>query len=103
MEISFIPRTKQASQFPGIFIFTNPARMVRPVKNLVSKTTELIGTLEQVYLHVALNPEDVIPGVSFLFNYFVCLKIFLYNILVIGYLKRKQYTFFLKRNLIQLL
>ncbi|GBN90523.1 DNA-directed RNA polymerase I subunit RPA2, partial [Araneus ventricosus] len=64
MEICFIPRTKHASQFPGIFIFTTLARMMRPVKNLITNATELIGTMEQVYLHVALKPEDVVPGVS---------------------------------------
>ncbi|CAL1265847.1 unnamed protein product [Larinioides sclopetarius] len=65
MEICFIPRTKHASQFPGIFIFTTLARMMRPVKNLITNATELIGTMEQVYLHVALKPEDVVPGLTF--------------------------------------
>lgn len=33
--------------FPGLFLFTQSARMVRPVKQLGSKKLELIGTLEQ--------------------------------------------------------
>ncbi|GFU14119.1 DNA-directed RNA polymerase I subunit RPA2 [Nephila pilipes] len=65
MEICFIPKTKHASQYPGIFIFTTISRMIRPVRNLTTNTTELIGTMEQVYLHIALKPEDIITGVTF--------------------------------------
>ncbi len=37
-------------QFPGLFLFTGPARMVRPVVNLALNAIELIGTFEQVSL-----------------------------------------------------
>lgn len=33
--------------FPGIFLFTHSARMMRPVRQLGSGRLELIGTLEQ--------------------------------------------------------
>nr|XP_042900006.1 DNA-directed RNA polymerase I subunit RPA2 isoform X2 [Parasteatoda tepidariorum] len=65
MEICLIHRTEHASQYPGIFIFTTPARMMRPVKNISSDTIELIGTMEQVYLHIALDEEKVVSGVTF--------------------------------------
>ena len=31
------------TQYPGIYVFTNPGRFIRPVKNLVFETTEMIG------------------------------------------------------------
>ncbi|GFR32945.1 DNA-directed RNA polymerase I subunit RPA2 [Trichonephila clavata] len=65
MEICFVSKTENASQYSGIFIFTTLSRMVRPVRNLVTNTTELIGTMEQVYLHIALKPEDVVTGLTF--------------------------------------
>lgn len=48
MEICLVPKTKVASQYPGIFIFTQPARMVRPVIHLQTGKVEMIGTFEQV-------------------------------------------------------
>ena len=49
-EIAFIPAPHGlvAGQFPGIFIFTGAARMMRPVFNIAAKDIEYIGTLEQV-------------------------------------------------------
>ncbi len=38
-------------QYPGLFIFTGPARMMRPVVNLALNAIELIGTFEQVCKH----------------------------------------------------
>lgn len=50
-------------QFPGIFLFSGPARMMRPVKNISLNQIELIGSFEQVYLNVALQSDPIIPGV----------------------------------------
>jgi DNA-directed RNA polymerase I subunit RPA2 len=51
-EIAFIPSPQGAvaGQYPGIFIFTGAARMMRPVFNIAAKAIEYIGTLEQVKL-----------------------------------------------------
>ncbi len=35
-------------QFPGLFLFATPSRMMRPVLNLATNTHELIGSFEQV-------------------------------------------------------
>lgn len=51
-------------QFPGLFLFTGNARMMRPVLNLAHGEIELIGTFEQVYLNVCLCPEEAIPEVN---------------------------------------
>ena len=71
LEIAFIHRTKVASQYPGIFLFTSRSRMMRPVLNLKYNAIEMIGTLEQVYLNISINADEVIPEVMVSF---VCLR-----------------------------
>jgi hypothetical protein len=40
-----------AGAYPGLFLFTGPARMIRPVKQLFNEQEiEMIGPLEQVLL-----------------------------------------------------
>eukprot|EP00003_Mantamonas_plastica_P009714 TRINITY_DN1906_c0_g2_i4.p1 TRINITY_DN1906_c0_g2~~TRINITY_DN1906_c0_g2_i4.p1 ORF type:complete len:775 (+),score=210.16 TRINITY_DN1906_c0_g2_i4:20-2344(+) len=63
LEIGFVPITK-AGQYPGIFLFTNPARMLRQVEHLASHKLETISTFEQVYLDIACLDEDVIADVT---------------------------------------
>lgn len=67
-EIGFIPKINHINkkivsnnnfQFPGIFIFTCIARMTRKIKNLEFNLEEIIGPLEQQYLHIACLPEDI--------------------------------------------
>ncbi|XP_011302385.1 DNA-directed RNA polymerase I subunit RPA2 [Fopius arisanus] len=61
MEIVLVPKRDVPSQYPGLFIFTGPARMMRPVINLAVNKIELIGTFEQVYLEVCTVPEEQNP------------------------------------------
>ena len=49
LEIGLVPMLKRG-QYPGLFLFSNPARMVRPVINLATNVTEMIGSFEQVHL-----------------------------------------------------
>lgn len=49
LEIAVVPPLK-GGQFPGLFLFSTPARMMRSVLNLTTQTNELIGTFEQVEL-----------------------------------------------------
>ncbi|XP_075059866.1 DNA-directed RNA polymerase I subunit RPA2 [Mixophyes fleayi] len=63
-EIVLIPMTGKASLYPGLFIFTTPCRMVRPVRNLAVGKEELIGALEQVFLNVAIYEGEIVPGVT---------------------------------------
>lgn len=58
MELVLVPKKKIRSQYPGLFIFTGPARMMRPVMNLCAQKIEYIGTFEQVYLDVCVVPEE---------------------------------------------
>ncbi|XP_030053972.1 DNA-directed RNA polymerase I subunit RPA2 [Microcaecilia unicolor] len=63
-EIVLIPMTGKASLYPGLFLFTTPCRMVRPVRNLAVGKEELIGTLEQVFLNIAVFESEIVPGVT---------------------------------------
>ena len=48
LEIAFIPKT-DAGLYAGFYLFSTPARLIRPVHNLrVSGAVEMIGVLEQV-------------------------------------------------------
>ena len=46
--------------YPGLVLFTTPGRLMRPVKSLVTGAVEHIGTLEQVYLHIACTGKDIV-------------------------------------------
>ncbi|XP_063243979.1 DNA-directed RNA polymerase I subunit RPA2 [Bacillus rossius redtenbacheri] len=75
LEIALIPPAK-GGQYPGLFLFTGPARMMRPVLNLAARQVELIGTLEQVHMDICIVPEEAYPqtthqeisSISFLSN-----------------------------------
>ncbi len=47
LEVGLVPRMIDG-QFPGLFLFTTPSRMMRPVHNMATGTQELIGSFEQV-------------------------------------------------------
>ncbi|XP_065889347.1 DNA-directed RNA polymerase I subunit RPA2-like [Dysidea avara] len=63
LEIAVVPPLK-CGQFPGLFLFSTPARMMRTVLNLVTQSEELIGTFEQVYLNIAVTPEEAHPKLT---------------------------------------
>ncbi|KAG6926389.1 RNA polymerase I subunit B, partial [Chelydra serpentina] len=63
-EVVLIPMTGKPSLYPGLFIFTTPCRMVRPVRNLALEKEELIGTLEQVFMNIAVLEDEIVPGVT---------------------------------------
>ncbi|CAG5129269.1 unnamed protein product, partial [Candidula unifasciata] len=64
LEICFVKKTGVASQYPGVYLFSNVARMVRPVLNINADAIEMIGTFEQVYLDIAINKSEAYPGVT---------------------------------------
>uniref|UniRef100_A0A1I7VF12 DNA-directed RNA polymerase subunit beta n=1 Tax=Loa loa TaxID=7209 RepID=A0A1I7VF12_LOALO len=51
-------------QYPGLYIFTEPGHLIRPVKYLPSDRVEFIGTFEQVYLSICIDPEEAEPNVT---------------------------------------
>lgn len=65
LEIAHVPmKSCKGTQYPGLYLFTGPARMMRPVINLACKQVELIGTFEQVYLDVCITPDEAYKGVT---------------------------------------
>ena len=55
--------TRVASQFPGVFLFSELARLSRPVRNLALDRIEMIGSFEQAYRNIAVIPDEIIPNV----------------------------------------
>ncbi|XP_055099086.1 DNA-directed RNA polymerase I subunit RPA2 isoform X5 [Symphalangus syndactylus] len=64
MEVVLIPMTGKPSLYPGLFLFTTPCRLVRPVQNLEMGKEELIGTMEQIFMNVAIFEDEVFAGVT---------------------------------------
>ncbi|KAK9882973.1 hypothetical protein WA026_001189 [Henosepilachna vigintioctopunctata] len=64
MEIVLVPKKEVTCQFPGLFLFTGPARMMRPLFNLKAGTIEYVGTFEQVYLEVCVTIEEMYKDVT---------------------------------------
>lgn len=62
LEIVLVPIKEVKCQYPGLFLFTGPARMMRPVLNLSANNIELIGTFEQVYLDICVKPKEIYNG-----------------------------------------
>ncbi|KAM0684280.1 hypothetical protein MDAP_000048 [Mitosporidium daphniae] len=70
MEIVLILQAPKKGLFPGLFLFTTPSRLMRPVyriegadlKKKEAHKLELIGTFEQVFLNIALQGEEYGSG-----------------------------------------
>ncbi|CAL8147571.1 unnamed protein product [Orchesella dallaii] len=62
-EIALVPK-RPKGQFPGIYLFTSLARMMRPVINLRANKVEYIGTFEQLYLDICITPSEAYPGIT---------------------------------------
>uniref|UniRef100_A0A182Y5R7 DNA-directed RNA polymerase subunit beta n=1 Tax=Anopheles stephensi TaxID=30069 RepID=A0A182Y5R7_ANOST len=62
-EIAFIP-AREGGQFPGLFIFVGPARMMRPVQNLLCNKPELIGSFEQVYMDICVTTDEAYQNLT---------------------------------------
>lgn len=63
LEIGYVPPST-GGQYPGLFLFAEPARMTRPVKYLANGELDMVGPFEQVYLDIACMNEDIVPGAT---------------------------------------
>ncbi|KAJ3223931.1 hypothetical protein HK099_000527 [Clydaea vesicula] len=63
LEIGLVLPTN-AGQYPGLFLFSSLSRMMRPVKYLLTSSTDSVGTFEQVYMNIACMKEDIVPGIT---------------------------------------
>lgn len=61
LEVAHVPCTF-AGGYPGLYLFTGPARMIRPVKQLFGQQAiEMIGPSEQVYMEISC-PDGIDGG-----------------------------------------
>ncbi|KAM6496181.1 DNA-directed RNA polymerase I polypeptide 2, partial [Amanita muscaria] len=63
LEIGVVP-DRDGGQYPGLFLFSSRARMMRPVKYLANGKDDQIGSFEQVYMNIACLPEEIEKNVS---------------------------------------
>lgn len=58
MEIGHVPPSK-GGQYPGLFLFSTPARMMRPVRHVSTQKEDHVGSFEQVYMDIACMEDEV--------------------------------------------
>ena len=63
LEIGYVPNTN-GGQYPGIYMFSQAARMYRPVKYLALEKLDYVGPFEQPFMEIACLESDLISGVS---------------------------------------
>ena len=65
LEVAFFPPSPSGSgPFPGLYLFTGSARVIRPVLQRASGKVEMIGSMEQPFMDIACLPDDVREGVT---------------------------------------
>ncbi|PQE15474.1 hypothetical protein CJF32_00006837 [Rutstroemia sp. NJR-2017a WRK4] len=63
LEIGYIPNSR-GGQYPGVYLSSAPARMVRPVKYLPLDKEDLVGPLEQPFMSIAVTEQEITSGES---------------------------------------
>ncbi|KAG8904767.1 hypothetical protein FRB99_001244 [Tulasnella sp. 403] len=58
LEIALVPPSN-GGQYPGLYLFSGRARMMRTVRYLANGKDDSIGSFEQVYMDIAVKPEDI--------------------------------------------
>lgn len=81
-EIVLIEESTYKGQYPGLFLITSVSRMMRPVVNLQHGLIEYVGTLEQLYLNIAVSLDDIEDGVKGLCNRVFTLLVILVFLIV---------------------
>ncbi|KAI0483000.1 DNA-directed RNA polymerase I subunit RPA2 [Xylariaceae sp. FL0804] len=63
LEIGHVPSSHGGS-YPGIYMSSEPARMVRPTKYLPLEKEDFVGPLEQPYMSIACVEKEIVSGES---------------------------------------
>lgn len=63
LEIGYVPNSN-GGQYPGIYMFSQSARMYRPVKHLALDKMDYVGPFEQPFMEIACVESDLIAGLS---------------------------------------
>lgn len=61
LEIGLVP-TSNGGLYPGLYLFSGRARMMRTVRYLPNGKEDSVGSFEQVYMDIAVKPEEVPTG-----------------------------------------
>ncbi|KAI4153069.1 MAG: hypothetical protein LQ340_002524 [Diploschistes diacapsis] len=63
LEIGYVPNSS-GGLFPGLFLFSSAARLIRPVKCLRLEKKDFVGPFEQQYMSIACWEHEIEPGES---------------------------------------
>jgi DNA-directed RNA polymerase I subunit RPA2 len=63
LEIGYVPGSN-GGQYPGIYLASEPARMIRPVKYLPLEKEDFVGPLEQPFMSIAVTDPEIVSGES---------------------------------------
>ncbi|KAI1611636.1 DNA-directed RNA polymerase I subunit RPA2 [Exophiala viscosa] len=63
LEIGFVP-TSNGGLYPGLYLFTDPSRMLRPVRYIAADKNDFVGPFEQQYMNIACVEVDIIPNLT---------------------------------------
>ncbi|KAI9673892.1 MAG: DNA-directed RNA polymerase I subunit RPA2 [Caeruleum heppii] len=63
LEVGYISHSLRG-QYPGIYLFSGEARMIRPVQYLALEKSDFVGPLEQPHMSIAVRETEIISGRS---------------------------------------
>lgn len=63
LEIGYVPHSN-GGQYPGVYMFSQSARMYRPVKYLPLDKLDYVGPFEQPYMSIACTDPEIVSGDS---------------------------------------
>lgn len=63
LEIGYIPNSN-GGQYPGVYIFSQAARMIRPVRYLPLEKNDYVGPFEQPFMSIACVETEIESGES---------------------------------------
>lgn len=63
LEIGYVPNSN-GGQYPGVYMFSQAARMYRPVKYLPLDKQDYVGPLEQPFMSIACTDPEIVSGDS---------------------------------------
>jgi DNA-directed RNA polymerase I subunit RPA2 len=63
LEIGHVP-TSNGGLYPGLYLFSEPSRMIRPVKYIPADKLDYVGPFEQQYMTIACVNTDIIPNLT---------------------------------------
>ncbi|OBT66647.1 DNA-directed RNA polymerase I subunit RPA2 [Pseudogymnoascus sp. 23342-1-I1] len=61
LEIAFVPAS-HGGQYPGVYLYSGPSRMIRPVKYLPLDKEDWVGPLEQPFMSIAVTEQEIESG-----------------------------------------